>query len=187
MLDGKGIRPRHLIDLYKQVAQKYPLASVEDPLDEEDFDGFIKVTKELSKTQIVGDDLFVTNVERLRLGVERGAANAMLFKVNQIGSLSQAMDSAEFAYRYGYGVRGIGALGRNRGRPHLRSGRGAEQRPDQDRHADPRRADRQAQPPFADRRGAWPCCPLRWAQLPSSALTRVRSDKLTIKRLGAKR
>lgn len=104
MLDGKEYDRDTLIDLYKQVAQKYPLASLEDPLDEDDFDGFIKVTKELSKTQIVGDDLFVTNVERLRLGVEHGAANAMLFKVNQIGSLSQAMDSAEFAYRYGYGV-----------------------------------------------------------------------------------
>jgi enolase len=103
-LDGESYERDRLIDLYKQVAAKYPLASVEDPLDEEDFEGFIKVTKELPQTQIVGDDLFVTNVERLRLGVERGAANAMLFKVNQIGSLSQAFDAAEFAYRYGYGV-----------------------------------------------------------------------------------
>jgi enolase len=103
-LDGKSYDRDSLIELYKQVAAKYPLASVEDPLNEEDFEGFIKVTKELPQTQIVGDDLFVTNVERLRLGVERGAANAMLFKVNQIGSLSQAFDSAEFAYRHGYGV-----------------------------------------------------------------------------------
>ncbi|EBL1740266.1 phosphopyruvate hydratase, partial [Salmonella enterica] len=85
-------------------AAAYPLGSVEDPIDEEDFEGFIKVTKELPQTQIVGDDLFVTNVDRLRLGVENHAANAMLFKVNQIGSLSQAMDAAEFAYRYSYGV-----------------------------------------------------------------------------------
>jgi enolase len=103
-LDGKSYERDALIDLYKKVAAKYPLGSVEDPLDEEDFEGFAKVTRELPKTQIVGDDLFVTNVNRLRLGVERGAANAMLFKVNQIGSLSQAFDAAEFAYRYGYGV-----------------------------------------------------------------------------------
>ncbi len=103
-LDGKSYERDALIDLYKQVAAKYPLASVEDPLDEEDFEGFVKVTRELPQTQIVGDDLFVTNVDRLRLGVGRGAANAMLFKVNQIGSLSQAFESAEFAYRHGYGV-----------------------------------------------------------------------------------
>lgn len=104
LLDGKSYDRDALIELYKQVAAKYPLASVEDPLDEEDFEGFIKVTKELPQTQIVGDDLFVTNIERLRLGVTSQAANAMLFKVNQIGSLSQAFAAAEFAYRYGYGV-----------------------------------------------------------------------------------
>lgn len=93
-----------LVELYKKVAAKYPLASVEDPLDEEDFDGFVRVTSALPKTQIVGDDLFVTNVERLRKAVGRGAANAMLFKVNQIGTLTQAFEAAEFAYRHGYGV-----------------------------------------------------------------------------------
>jgi enolase len=103
-LDGKKYDRDALIDLYKMVAAKYPLASMEDPLEEEDFDGFVKVTKELPNTQIVGDDLFVTNVERLRKGVSRGAANAMLFKVNQIGTLTQAFGAAEFAYRHGYGV-----------------------------------------------------------------------------------
>jgi enolase len=93
-----------LIALYKEVAAKYPLGSVEDPLDEDDIEGFVEVTKELPESQIVGDDLFVTNVERLKLGVHVGAANAMLFKVNQIGSLSEALDAAEFAYRNGYGV-----------------------------------------------------------------------------------
>ncbi len=103
-LDGREYERDALIDLYRQVAASYPLGSIEDPIDEEDFEGFIRVTRELPKAQIVGDDLFVTNVERLRQGVDRGAANAMLFKVNQIGSLSQAFDAAEFAYRYGYGV-----------------------------------------------------------------------------------
>lgn len=104
VLDGKKYSSSELLDLYKQVAAKYPVGSIEDPFDEEDFDSFVAITSQLPQTQIVGDDLFVTNVERLRLGVERKAANAMLFKVNQIGSLSQAFDSAEFAYRYGYGV-----------------------------------------------------------------------------------
>jgi enolase len=103
-LDGKSYNRDALISLYKEVAAKYPIGSIEDPLDEDDFEGFAKITSELPQTQIVGDDLFVTNVERLRLGVEQAAANAMLFKVNQIGTLSQAFDAANFAYRYGYGV-----------------------------------------------------------------------------------
>lgn len=103
-LDDKPYTRDELLDLYKQVSDKYPIGSIEDPIDEDDFEGFIKVTKMLPQTQIVGDDLYVTNVERLRLGAEKGAGNAMLFKVNQVGSLSQAMDAAEFAYRYGMGV-----------------------------------------------------------------------------------
>lgn len=103
-LDDKKYTRDELIELYKEIASQYPLGSIEDPLDEEDFEGFIKVTRELSRTQIVGDDLYVTNVERLRMGAEKGAGNAMLFKVNQVGSLSQAMDAAEFAYRNGMGV-----------------------------------------------------------------------------------
>ena len=104
MLDDKDYDRDALIGLYKEVAAKYPLGSMEDPLDEDDLEGFVKVTDELPQTQIVGDDLFVTNVERLRMGVGIGAANAMLFKVNQIGSLSEALDAAAFAYRHGYGV-----------------------------------------------------------------------------------
>jgi enolase len=102
-LDGKDYDRDALIELYRQVAKKYPLASMEDPLHEEDFEGFSLLTGELDM-QIVGDDLFVTNVDRLREGVQRGAANAMLFKVNQIGTLSEALDAAEFAYRHNYGV-----------------------------------------------------------------------------------
>jgi len=102
-LDGKQYDRDGLISLYQQVAQKYPLASMEDPLHEEDFEGFALLTRQLDM-QIVGDDLFVTNVERLRQGVAIGAANAMLFKVNQIGTLSEALDAAEFAYRHRYGV-----------------------------------------------------------------------------------
>jgi enolase len=102
-LEDKEYDRDALIELYKQVAEKYPIASMEDPLQEEDFEGFAILTRELD-TQIVGDDLFVTNVERLRKGVKRGAANAMLFKVNQIGTLSEALDAAEYAFRHNYGV-----------------------------------------------------------------------------------
>jgi enolase len=102
-LDGKTYDRGALIDLYKELSDKYPIASMEDPLHEEDFEGYAKLTRELD-TQIVGDDLFVTNTQRLREGIKRGAANAMLFKVNQIGTLSEALDAAEFAYRNNYGV-----------------------------------------------------------------------------------
>jgi len=102
-LDGKDYDRDALIELYRQVAEKYPLVSMEDPLHEEDFEGFSLLTGGLDM-QIVGDDLFVTNVDRLRQGVQKGAANAMLFKVNQIGTLTEALDAAEFSYRNSYGV-----------------------------------------------------------------------------------
>ena len=102
-LDGEVYDRDALIELYKKVAEVYPIVSMEDPLHEEDFEGFSLLTGELDM-QIVGDDLFVTNVDRLREGVQRGAANAMLFKVNQIGTLSEALDAAEFAYRHNYGI-----------------------------------------------------------------------------------
>jgi enolase len=102
-LEGKNYDREALIDLYTQVAAKYPIASMEDPLHEEDFEGFAILTQALDM-QIVGDDLFVTNIERLKEGIQKGAANAMLFKVNQIGTLSEALDAAEFAYRNNYGV-----------------------------------------------------------------------------------
>lgn len=103
-LEDRSYDRDDLIDQYKKVADRYPLASMEDPLEEEDFEGFATLAAELPETQIVGDDLFVTNVDRLRKGIQHRAANAMLFKVNQIGTLTQAFDAAEFAYRHGYGV-----------------------------------------------------------------------------------
>ena len=103
-LDGHEYDRGALVNLYKDVAGKYAVASIEDPLEEDDLSGFAQITRDLRKVQIVGDDLFVTSVERLRLGIEAGAANAMLFKVNQIGTLTEALDAAHFAYRHGYGV-----------------------------------------------------------------------------------
>jgi len=102
-LDGKTYDRDALIDLYKKLTEKFPIVSIEDPLEENDFEGYAKIAKELN-IQIVGDDLFVTNVERLRKGIQIGAGNALLWKVNQIGTLSEALDAAEFAYRHHYAV-----------------------------------------------------------------------------------
>ncbi len=92
-----------MIAMYAEWVAKYPIVSMEDPLDEEDWDGWIKITAELGdKVQLVGDDLFVTNPKRLARGVETKAANALLVKVNQIGSLTETLDAVELAHRSGY-------------------------------------------------------------------------------------
>ena len=88
---------------YADLVASYPIVSIEDPLDEDDWDGWKTITDELgTKIQIVGDDLFVTNVERLQRGIDGGQANALLVKVNQIGSLTETLDSVELAHRNGY-------------------------------------------------------------------------------------
>jgi len=102
-LMGKELTREELIDFYEDLVSTYPIESIEDPLEEEDFEGFAELTRALN-IQIVGDDLFVTNIKRLRKGIEMGAANALLLKVNQIGTLSEALDAAELAFRNGYGV-----------------------------------------------------------------------------------
>jgi enolase len=88
---------------YADLVASYPIVSIEDPLNEEDWDGWKTITDELgSKVQIVGDDLFVTNVERLQRGIDGGQANALLVKVNQIGSLTETLDSVDLAHRNGF-------------------------------------------------------------------------------------
>ena len=105
VVGGKEYTREGLIDLYKDLVSTYPIASIEDPVQEEDFEGFAMITKELGKKiQLVGDDIFVTNVTRLKKGIEMGAGNALLLKVNQIGTLSEAIDAAYLAFRAGYGV-----------------------------------------------------------------------------------
>jgi enolase len=102
-LMGKEVTRGELMGFYEELVSAYPVRSIEDPLEEEDFEGFAELTRTLN-IQIVGDDLFATNINRLRRGVEVGAANALLLKVNQIGTLSEALDAAELAFRKGYGV-----------------------------------------------------------------------------------
>jgi len=92
-----------MIKLYKEMVKKYPFVILEDPLDEEDYEGHALLTRELG-IQVVGDDLFTTNVERLKKGIEVGACNTVLLKVNQIGSISEAFDTVQLAYSKGYGV-----------------------------------------------------------------------------------
>jgi enolase len=103
-IDGKKLAAPELLDYYVELVNSYPILSIEDPFQEEAFEDFEALTNELWDTIIVGDDLFVTNIERLSRGVDMGAANALLLKVNQIGSLSEAFDAASMASRNGYTV-----------------------------------------------------------------------------------
>ncbi len=100
--EGAAKTAAEMTDYYEELVSAYPIVSLEDPLDEEDWDGWKTITDRLGqRTQIVGDDLFVTNVERLQRGIDGGQANALLVKVNQIGSLSETLDSVDLAHRNG--------------------------------------------------------------------------------------
>ena len=102
-IDGKQLDADGLIDYYADLTARYPLASIEDGLDENDWAGWSKLNARLGdKIQLVGDDLFVTNVERLKRGIDTAAANAILIKVNQIGTLSETLDTINLAHRSGY-------------------------------------------------------------------------------------
>ena len=104
VFDGKDMDRDQVIDMYARLCRDYPVASIEDPLMEDDFEGYAILTEKLAGVQIVGDDLFTTNIEYLKKGVESKAANAMLWKFNQVGTITEALDAADFAYRSGYGV-----------------------------------------------------------------------------------
>ena len=92
-----------LIDYYEEMIEKYPVVSIEDPLDEDDWEGWQKLTKRLGdKVQLVGDDLFVTNPKRIQCGIKLGAANAVLVKVNQIGTVTESLNAIEMAKSAGY-------------------------------------------------------------------------------------
>lgn len=104
-VDGKSLSPGELVDFYADLKARYPLISLEDPVMEDDFTTMALITEKMGKElQLVGDDLFVTNPERLRKGIEAKAGNALLLKVNQIGTVSEAMEAAAMAKRSGYAV-----------------------------------------------------------------------------------
>ena len=101
--EGKLLTSDQMIAYYSELVSAYPLVSIEDPLDEDDWSGWAKLTAELGeKIQIVGDDLFVTNIERLTKGIESKTANALLVKVNQIGSLTETIDAVNLAHKNNY-------------------------------------------------------------------------------------
>ena len=101
--EGKSRTAAEMVDYYAELVDAYPLVSIEDPLDEDDWDGWKALTDLLGKkVQIVGDDLFVTNPERLARGIAEGQANALLVKVNQIGTLTETFDAMQLAHRNGY-------------------------------------------------------------------------------------
>ena len=101
--EGSQLSSDEMISYYKSLVDSYPLVSIEDPLSEDDWAGWIQITKDLgSQVQLVGDDLFVTNPERLAKGIKNGAANALLVKVNQIGTLTETLDAVKMAHDAGY-------------------------------------------------------------------------------------
>ena len=100
---GKKFTSKELIAHWKDLCEKYPIYSIEDGLDEEDWEGWQQMTRELGgKVQLVGDDLFVTNTERLAKGIQLGAGNAILIKLNQIGSVSETLEAIKMAHKAGY-------------------------------------------------------------------------------------
>jgi enolase len=109
-LCGKLLRREELICLLEELARKYELFMIEDPLEENDFEGFAEITRRIPAI-IVGDDLLVTNLQRLKRAVEVGAANAILLKPNQIGTISEALEAARYAQAHGYKVCGSGRAG----------------------------------------------------------------------------
>jgi len=104
-VEGKPRSAAELIDMYAGLVDSYPIRSIEDPMSEDDWDGFVQITRRLGKkVQIVGDDLFVTNCARLEKGIKMGACNALLLKVNQIGTLTEAINYAKMCMGNRYGV-----------------------------------------------------------------------------------
>jgi len=102
--EGKQIKePEEMVQFYKELVDKYPIISIEDGMAEDDWEGWKRITQELgSKIQLVGDDVFVTNIKRLQMGIQQGVANSILIKLNQIGTLTETLDAIEMAKRAGY-------------------------------------------------------------------------------------
>jgi enolase len=101
--DNKIFSSAELVSWYTEMAIKYPIVSIEDGLAEDDWAGYKTLTDKLGKNvQLVGDDLFVTNIERLAMGIEKGVANSILIKVNQIGTISETVDAINLAKKAGY-------------------------------------------------------------------------------------
>jgi enolase len=103
VIDGRNLSSEELLEYYLELISKYPIILIEDPFHEEDFYSFSEITKK-SKIEIVGDDIFVTNIKRLKKGIENKAANSIIIKVNQIGTLTETINVVKFALENNYGI-----------------------------------------------------------------------------------
>ena len=100
-IDGAEKETDELLDYYEKLVNKYPIIIIEDPFAEDDWDGFVKITKRLGdKVQIIGDDLYVTNIDRVKRGVELKASNSVLIKLNQIGTVTETLDTIDYAKKH---------------------------------------------------------------------------------------
>ena len=101
--EGRSLDPAQMVKVYEDLCARYPIISIEDGMAEDDWEGWAQITTSLSaKVQLVGDDLFVTNTKRLKQGIDKHIANAILIKINQIGSLSETLDAVNMAHRAAY-------------------------------------------------------------------------------------
>jgi enolase len=101
--EGKELDAKGLVEFYRKLCEQFPIVSIEDGMAENDWDGWVQLTKTLgARVQLVGDDLFVTNTERIAQGIEKGASNSVLIKVNQIGTLTETLESIEMSHRNGW-------------------------------------------------------------------------------------
>lgn len=155
----KTMTRQQLVNMWKKFADTYPIISLEDGMGENDWEGWALLTKTLgSRVQLVGDDLFVTNTQRLKTGIEKGVANAILIKVNQIGTLTETLDAIQMANRAGYTAIVSHRSGETEDATIADIGRGPERRPDQNRRPQPHGSGGQVQSGFCVSRGAGGCC-----------------------------
>ena len=169
-----------LIAMYEKWVKVYPIVSIEDGLGEKDWAGWADLTKALgSKVQLVGDDIFVTNPKILAEGIQKGIANSILIKVNQIGTLTETLDCMALAVARRLHLHGEPPLGRDRGHDDRRPRGGHELRHDQDGLGLAHRPHREVQPAAADRGGARADGPLRRPRgdQPASLSARMRVKK----------
>ena len=150
-----------MVDYLADLADRYPIVSIEDGLAEDDWDGWKLLTERLGdKVQLVGDDLFVTNTERLQRGIDGGVANSILIKVNQIGTLTETLDAIAPGHAARLHGRHLAPLRRDRGHDDRRPGGGDQRGQIKTGAPSPHRSRRQVQPAPAHRGGAGRCRPL---------------------------
>ena len=165
-----------MVELYVDWVRQYPIISIEDGVAEGDWDGWKLLTRTLGdRVQLVGDDVFVTNPEILRRGISDGVGNALLVKLNQIGTVSETLDAIDMAREARLRHRHLASIGRNRRQHDRRFGGRHVGRPDQDRLRQPQRSRREIQPAAADRRRARRRGPLRWAVRDPAAGNRLKT------------